>query len=133
MPARHRSLLEGGIIIAEMMANPARCYEVALTGTSGPGSAASLPRDPAAAESALQSAAVAAPAALGSVASPPQEQLPLQGIVVARPQGPPPLPRDPAAAEPASQSAAVTPPATPGSVPSPSQEPPPHRQEQFGN
>jgi len=100
---------------------------VALPGTSGPGSAASLPRDPAAAEPALQSAAVAPPAALGSVSSPPQEQLPLQGIVVARPQGPPPLPRDPAAAEPASQSAAVTPPATPGSVPSPSQEPPPLR------
>jgi len=40
---------------------------VALPGTSGPGSAASLPRDPAAAEPALQSAAVTPPATLGSV------------------------------------------------------------------
>jgi hypothetical protein len=90
---------------------------VALPGTSGLETVASLPRDPAAAE----------PAALGSVASPPQEQLPLGGIVVAPPQGPPPLPRNPAAAEPASQSAAVTPPTAPGSVTSPPQEPLPLR------
>jgi len=96
---------------------------VALPGMSGPGSVASLPRDPAAAEPAF--AAIAPPAALGSVASPPQEQPPLQGIVVAPPQGPPPLPRDAAAAEPASQSAAVTPPAALGSVTAPPQEPPP--------
>ena len=96
---------------------------VALPRTSGPGTVASLPRDPAAAELALQPAAVAPPAALGSVASPPQEQLPLGGVVVAPPQGPPPLPRNPAAAEPASQSAAVTPPTAPGSVTSPPQEP----------
>jgi hypothetical protein len=97
---------------------------VALPGTSGPGSVASLPRDPAAAEPAF--AAIAPPAALGSVASPPQEQPPPQGIVVATPQGPPPLPRD-AAAEPAPQSAAVTPPAALGSVTAPPQEPPPLR------
>jgi hypothetical protein len=100
---------------------------VALPGTSGLETVASLPRDPAAAEPALQPAAVAPPAALGSVASPPQEQLPLGGIVVAPPQGPPPLPRNPAAAEPASQSAAVTPPTAPGSVTSPPQEPLPLR------
>jgi hypothetical protein len=97
---------------------------VALPGASGPGSVASLPRDPAAAEPAF--AAIAPPAALGSI-SPPQEQPPLQGIVVAPPQGPPPLPRDPAAAEPASQSAAVTPPAALGSVTASPQEPPPLR------
>jgi hypothetical protein len=97
---------------------------VASPGTSGLETVASLPRDPAAAEPALQPAAVAPPAALGSVASPPQEQLPLGGIVVARP---PPLPRNPAAAEPASRSAAVTPPTAPESVTSPPQEPLPLR------
>ena len=85
---------------------------VALRGTSGPGTVASLPRDPAAAEPASQSAAVTPPAALESATSPPQE--------------PPPL-RDPAAAEPASQSAAVTPPAALESAMSPPQEPPPLR------
>jgi hypothetical protein len=106
---------------------PATGPSVALPGTSGLETVASLPRNPAAAEPASQSAAVAPPAALGSVASPPQEQLPLGGIVVAPPQGPPPLPRNPAAAEPASQSAAVTPPTAPGSVTSPPQEPLPLR------
>jgi hypothetical protein len=81
---------------------------VGLLETNGPGAVASLPRHPPAAESALQSAAVASPAALGSVMAPPQEPAPL---------------RDPATAEPASQSAAVTPPAALGSVTSPPQEP----------
>jgi hypothetical protein len=97
---------------------------VALPGTNGPGTVASLPRDTAAPEPALQSAAVAPPAALGSVTSPPHE--PLRGSVTAPSQEPPPL-RDPADAEPASQSAAVTPPAALGSATSPPQEPPPLR------
>jgi hypothetical protein len=106
---------------------------VVLPGTNGPGTVVSLPRDPAAPGSALQSApesvtsppharptapsqepqllrdptaAVAPPAGLGSATSPPQEPPPLPG------NGTP----GPAAAEPASQSGAVTPPAPPGSV-----------------
>jgi hypothetical protein len=71
---------------------------------------ASLPRDPAAPEPVLQSAAVTPPAAPRSVTSPPHE---------------PPPPR--AAAEPALQSAAVTPPAALGSVTSLPQEQPPLR------
>jgi hypothetical protein len=51
---------------------------VALPGTNGRGTVASLPRDPAAPEPALQSAAVTPPAALGSVTSLPQEQPPLR-------------------------------------------------------
>jgi hypothetical protein len=90
---------------------------VALLGTNGPGTVA---------EPALQSAAVAAPAALGSVTSPPHEPLPLRRSVTAPSQEPPPL-RDPADAEPASQSAAVTPPAALGSATSPPQEPLPLR------
>jgi hypothetical protein len=78
---------------------------VVLPGTNGPGTVASLPRDPAAPEPASQSGAVAPPAALGSITSPPHEPAPLQE--------PPPAAAEPAAAEPASQSAAVTPPAAP--------------------
>jgi hypothetical protein len=97
---------------------------VALPGTSGLGTVASQLRDPAAAEPALQSAAVAPPAALGSVTSPPQEPSPLRGSVTAPPQEQPSL-RDPAAAEPALQSAAVTPPAALGTVtPLPPRRPP---------
>jgi hypothetical protein len=81
---------------------------VVLPGTNGRGTVASLPRDPAAPEPVLQSAAVTPPAALGSVTSPPHEPRP-----------------PPAAAEPVLQSAAVTPPAAPGSVTSPPHEPPP--------
>jgi hypothetical protein len=93
---------------------------VALPGTSDPGTVASLPRDPAAAEPASQSAAVAPPAAL----APPQEPPPLPGSVAPPPQEPPPL-RDPAAAEPSSQSAAVAPPAALASVtPLPPRRPP---------
>jgi hypothetical protein len=88
---------------------------VALPGTSGLGTVASLSRDTAAAEPALQSSAVAPPAARGSVTSPPQDPLPMRGTVTPTPQE--------AAAEPASQSAAVTPPAAPGSVTSPPQDP----------
>jgi hypothetical protein len=83
---------------------------VALPGTDGRGTVASLPRDPAAPEPASQSAAVTPPAAPRSVTSPPHE---------------PPPPR--AAADPASQSAAVTPPAALGSVTSLPQEQPPLR------
>jgi hypothetical protein len=90
---------------------------VALPGTSGLGTVASLPRDPAAAEPASQSAAVTPPAAPGSVTSPPQEPPPLRGTVTPPPQE--------AAAEPASQSAAVTPPTALGSVtPLPPRRPP---------
>jgi hypothetical protein len=51
---------------------------VALLEAHGPGTLASLPREPAAAESASQSAAVAPPATLGSVTSLQQEQPPLR-------------------------------------------------------
>jgi hypothetical protein len=127
---------------------------VVLLGTNGPGTVASLPRDPAAPEPVLQSAAVTPLAAPGSVTSPPHEPPPLPaaaepalqsaavtppaapGSVTSPPQEPPlrgsvtapsqepPPPRDPAAAERASQSAAVPPPAAPGSVTSPAHEPP---------
>jgi hypothetical protein len=97
---------------------------VALPGTSGPETVASLRRDPAAAEPASQAAAVTPPAAPGSGTSPPQEPPPLRGSVTPPPREPPPL-RDPAAAEPASQAAAVTPPAALGSVtPLPPRRPP---------
>jgi hypothetical protein len=97
---------------------------VALPGTSGPGSVASLPRDSAAAEPASQSAAVTPPTALGSVTPPSQEPPPLRGSVMAPPQEPSSL-RDPAAAEPTLQSAAVIPPTALGSVtPLPPRRPP---------
>jgi hypothetical protein len=51
---------------------------VALLEANGPGTLASLPREPAAAESASQSAAVAPPATLASVTSLQQEQPPLR-------------------------------------------------------
>jgi hypothetical protein len=99
----------GGVVAA---AGPS----VALAGTNG--AAADSPRDPAVPEPALESA-------VGSVASPPHEPLPLRGSAMTQSQELPPL-LDSAAQASSSQSA-VAPPAGLGSVPSPPQEPPPLR------
>jgi hypothetical protein len=91
---------------------------VALLEANGPGMLASLPRQPAAAESASQSAAVAPQTRLGRVTLLPQEQPPLRDSIAAEPVAPAAAPgsvapeqqkqppqRDPAA-EPASHSPA---------------------------
>jgi hypothetical protein len=114
---------------------------VALLGTSGLGS---VPRYPAAAEPALQSATFAPPADQGNVTPPPAEAPPPRGPAAAEPASlaatipqaargsvaPPPReivtpPLEEAAAEPDSQSAAVTPSAAPESLtPLPPRRPP---------
>jgi hypothetical protein len=126
-----------------VVAVPGVSASVALRGTSGPGTLASLPRNLAAAEPAPQSAAVTPLAALESAMSPPQEAPPLRDLAAAEPAAQsaapaalesamsppweaPPL-RDVAAAEPAPQSAAITPPAALENTMSPPQEAPPLR------
>jgi cell division topological specificity factor len=120
-----------------VVAVPGVSASVALRGTSGPGTLVSLPRNPAAAEPAPQSAAVTPLAALESAMSPPHEltsaaaEPASESAAVTPPAAlesatsPHELPS--AAAEPASQSAAITPPAALENTMSPPQEAPPLR------
>ena len=102
---------------------------VVLQGMNAPGTVESLPRDPAAATLASQSAVVIPPDTLESATSPHDpppvaaepvlQSAGVTGSVTLSPQDTPP-----AAAEPVLQSAAVTPPATLGSATSSPNEPP---------